>query len=160
MAVCAFTCACEAYFVPISFSRSAGGASAIQSAWPFSIWVTSSSTVRPKLNWIRLGLPSGWAAADHSWKYGLRTITATLLGLYVFHIYGPVPGMGVLPMSCGGVDAGTATANGSASLSMNSGSGAVRWKVTVPVASFVTTPFDRSHADALLAHAAPPTSPS
>ena len=73
-------CACAAYLVPISFSRSAGGASAIQSACPFSIAVTSSSTVRPNVNLIWSGLPAGWASDDHTWKCGFRTISAPSLG--------------------------------------------------------------------------------
>ena len=40
-------CTCEAYFVPISLRRSAGGESSVQSAWPFSICVISASTVSP-----------------------------------------------------------------------------------------------------------------
>ena len=47
-AVSGLTCAWEAYLVPISFSRSAGGGSYIQSAWPFWTAVTSDSTVCPK----------------------------------------------------------------------------------------------------------------
>jgi hypothetical protein len=40
-------CVCAAYFVPSSFSRSAGGKSYPQSACPFSTAVTCASTVRP-----------------------------------------------------------------------------------------------------------------
>jgi hypothetical protein len=39
------------YLVPISFSRSDGGCSSIQSACPFSISVTSASPVRPN-DWM------------------------------------------------------------------------------------------------------------
>ena len=46
-AVSGLTCTWLAYFVPISPSRSAGGASSVQSAWPFSIAVICASTVRP-----------------------------------------------------------------------------------------------------------------
>ena len=64
-----------------------------------------------------------------------------------------------MPVVLSEVLPGTASMNGSASLSRNSGSGAVRLKVTVPVASLVTTPFDRSQVAGLAAQAAAPTMP-
>src|ERR671936_2883448 len=53
-----------------------------------------------------------------------------------------------------GVLAGRMKANGTASLSRNSGSAVVRWKVT----SFplTTMPFERSHVFGVLTHASPP----
>ena len=54
-----------------------------------------------------------------------------MLGLYDFHMYGPVPGGTLLPVSFGEVPAGTAKANGSESWSISSGSGAVRLIVSV-----------------------------
>ena len=54
-----------------------------------------------------------------------------MFGLYDFHMYGPVPGGTLLPVSLGDVLAGTANANGSASWSISSGSGAVRLSVSV-----------------------------
>src|SRR6266516_6010139 len=53
-----------------------------------------------------------------------------------------------------GVEAGRMNANGTASLSRNSGSAVVRWNVT----SFplTTMPFDRSQDFGVLTHASPP----
>ena len=70
--------------------------------------------------------------------------------------YGPVAGTGRVPSFESGVPAGRIEANGMASLYRNSGSGAVRRKVTVPASSSVTIPSDRSHAFGCLLHAAPP----
>ena len=80
---------------------------------------------------ISLGLPAGWASLLHTLKYGLRTRTASLFGLYDFHMYGPVPGGTLLPVSFSEVLPGTTNANGSASWSISSASGAVRLIVSV-----------------------------
>ncbi len=61
----------------------------------------------------------------------MRTSTAWELGLYDFHMYGPVPGGTLFPVSLGDVLAGTAKANGSESWSISSGSGVVRLSVSV-----------------------------
>src|SRR5215469_9168998 len=95
-------------------------------AWPFSTSVTSSETCSPYFSMISFGYPSGCAAEFQTWKYGLRTSTACVLGLYDFHMYGPVPGGTLLPVSFDEVFAGTAKANGRDSWSISSGSGAVR----------------------------------
>src|SRR4029077_3759118 len=60
-------------------------------------------------------------------------------------MYGPVAGSGFVPMSLFGADFGTASENGRATLSRNSGSGAVRWTVRVIAWSSATAPADRSH---------------
>ena len=65
------------------------------------------------------------------------------LGLNEAISYGPVAGRGTRAWR--GVPAGTAYAEGSASLAGKSGSGAVRWKVTVFEAGSVTIPRERSH---------------
>jgi hypothetical protein len=57
---------------------------------------------------ISLGLPAGCATLLQTLKYGLRTSTASVLGLYDFHMYGPVPGGTLFPVSLGDVFAGTA----------------------------------------------------
>jgi hypothetical protein len=69
--------------------------------------------------------------------------------------YGPVAG-GARPAT---LWAETATAAGSASLSRNAASEAVRWKVTVPAASSTTIPRERSHAAGRLMQRAAPTMP-
>ena len=61
----------------------------------------------------------------------MRTSTAWVFGLYDFHMYGPVPGGTLLPVSFGDVLPGTANANGSESWSISSGSGPVRLSVRV-----------------------------
>src|SRR6266567_1704704 len=54
-----------------------------------------------------------------------------------------------------GVSAGRMYANGTESLSRNSGSPLVRWNVIV--SPLTTTPFDRSHVFGVLTQASPPT---
>ena len=133
-AVSGFTCTWFAYCgLFSSLSRSAGitSPSNTSSAAPRSTWVTSSEICRPYFSTISSGYPSGCASAFQTLKYGLRTRTASLFGSYDFHMYGPVPGGTLLPVSFFDVLAGTTYANGSASLSRNSGSGAVRWIVSV-----------------------------
>src|SRR5579859_2402389 len=133
-AVSVFTCTWLAYFGLLSWLSWSDGIwspSNTSLALPFSTWVTSSETCNPYFSMISFGYPAGCAAALHTWKYGLRTSTASVFGLYDFHMYGPVPGGTLLPVSFIVVPAGTTSANGSASLSMNSGSGAVRWMVSV-----------------------------
>src|SRR5439155_13834617 len=105
-----------AYLVPSSPSRSAGGWSKIQSAWLFSICVTSASTLRPNFSMITSGLPSGCASFDHSLKLVFWTTLICLLGEYWAHLYGPVPGGGMSTFLVD-VDAGRMNANGTASLS-------------------------------------------
>src|SRR5262245_23273943 len=127
-------------------------------ASPFSTWVTSSDTCSPYFSTILFGYPAGCACAFHTWKYGLRTSTAWLLGLYDCHMYGPVPGGTLLPVSFGDVLAGTAKANGSASWSISSGSGAVRLIVSVYAeSSAITPPLLRSQP--LVLHLLAPTMP-
>ena len=75
-------------------------------------------------------------------------------------MYGPVPGGTLLPVTLSEVLPGTANANGSASLSRNSGSGLVRWMVSVFALSSATTPWERSHVLAFLRHASAPTMPA
>ncbi len=127
------------------------------SAWPFSTAVTSSETWRPYFSTILSGYPSGCASGFQTLKFGLRTSTASLFGSYDCHMYGPVPGGTSLPVSLGVVFPGTTYANGSASLSRNSGSGAVRWIVRVYALSSATTPCDRSQFFAV--HLSAPTMP-
>ena len=155
-AVSGLTCTWSPYFVEISFRRSEGGLSNIQSACPFSTWVTSASVERPNFWMITSGLPFGCASFDHSLKFGFRTSFICLFALYSTHLYGPVPGGGMWT-SLFGVPVGRMNANGTASLSKNSGSPFVRWNVTVPAASSATTPFDRSQVDGVFTHASPPT---
>src|SRR5215469_379005 len=126
-------------------------------AWPFSTSVTSSETCSPYFSTISFWLPGGCAAAFQTWKCGLRTSTAWVLGLYDFHMYGPVPGGTLLPVSFIEVLAGTTKANGSESWSMSSGSGAVRLIVSVYAESLATTPLDRLQP--LVLHLFAPTMP-
>src|SRR5206468_4503847 len=152
--VSGLTCTRLEYFAELSSpSRSAGGWSKIQSAWPFWTAVTSASTVRPNFSTIESGFPSGCASFDHSLKLGFRTSLICLFGAYCFHMYGPVPGGGMSTFFVG-VEAGRMNAKGTASLSRNSGSAVVRWNVT----SFplTTMPFERSHDAGVLTHASPP----
>src|SRR3954452_10405838 len=149
-------CTCEAYLLESSLRRSDGIASEteIQSAWFCSTWVTSASTLRPKRSSIASGLPAGCASFDHSLKKGLRTTFICLLGSYWVHLYGPVPGGG-MSTCLAGVSAGRMNANGIASLSRNSGSAVVRWKVIwLPL---TTTPLERSHDFGDFTHASPPS---
>ena len=80
-----------------------------------------------------------------------------MFGSYDFHMYGPVPGGTSFFRFLGDVLPGTTYANGSASLSRNSGSEAVRWIVSVYALSSATTPCDRSQLFAL--HLSAPTIP-
>src|SRR5262245_17317717 len=105
---------------------------------------------------ITSGLPFGCASFDHSLKYGLRTSLIALFGLYSTNLYGPVPAGGICT-SLFGVPDGRMNANGTASLSRNSGSPRVRWKVTLPVASSATMPLSSLQPSGLLTHASPPT---
>src|SRR6185437_8780092 len=92
-AVSVFTCTWLAYFGLFSSdSRSDGiwSPSNTSLACPFSTWVISSETCRPYFSMIESGLPAGCASAFHTLKYGLRTRTASVFGLYDFHMYGPV----------------------------------------------------------------------
>ena len=133
-AVSVFTCTWPAYFGLfswLSWSDGIWSPSNTSLAWPFWTSLTSSETCRPYFSMISFGYPAGCACAFHTWKCGLRTSTAWVLGLYDFHMYGPVPGGTLLPVSLSGVLAGTAKANGSASWSISSGSGAVRLSVSV-----------------------------
>src|SRR6266581_9085531 len=142
-AVSVFTCTWPAYFVLLSWLSWSDGIwspSNTSLALPFCTWVTSSETWSPYFSTISFGYPAGCACALQTWKYGLRTSTAEVFGLYDFHMYGPVPGGTLLPVSFLDVLAGTTYAKGSASLSRNSGSGAVRWIVRVEAASSATTP--------------------
>src|ERR671931_1488926 len=142
-----------AYFVPSSLSRSAGCWSKIQSAWLFSTCVTSDSTLRPNFSTIVSGLPSGCASFDHSLKNVFRTSFICLFGAYCTHLYGPVPGGGMSTFF-GGVEAGRMNANGTPSLSRNSGSAVVRWKVTV--LPLTTMPCERLQVFGVLTQASPP----
>src|SRR5919197_1043715 len=126
-AVSGFTWTWSPYFVEISFRRSEGGVSNIQSAWPFSTWVTSASAERPNFWMITSGLPFGCASFDHSLKNVFRTSLICLFGLYWTNLY------------------------------RNSGSPFVKWNVTVPLASLTTTPLSRLHVFGLLTQASPPT---
>ena len=80
-----------------------GSVSSVQSACPVSIWVISRVSEVPKVHTMRSGDPSGWAAADHSRKYGLRAKTTWRPGTYRVITYGPVPGTGSRPMSRAGM---------------------------------------------------------
>src|SRR5215472_5488766 len=132
-----------------------GSPSKTSLAWPFSTSVTSSETCSPYFSTILFGYPAGWASAFHTWKCGLRTSTAWVLGLYDFHMYGPVPGGTLLPVSFDDVLAGTTKANGTASWSISSGSGAVRLIVSVYAELLATTPLLRLHP--LVLHLLAPT---
>ena len=72
-------------------------------------------------------------------------------------MYGPVAGSGSRALS--GVPAGTAKAAGSASLYRKSGSGAVRWKVTVFAVGSATIPCERSQRLGVFRQPAAPTMP-
>src|SRR5690348_12145779 len=133
---------CLAYFVPSSFRRSAGIGSKTQSAWLFSTAVTSASTESPNFCVITSGMPAGCAAEDQTLKYGLRTSLISLFGAYSVHLYGPVPGGGKLRFFVG-VDAGRMYANGTPSLSRNSGSPCVRWNVIL--LPLIVMPLARLH---------------
>jgi hypothetical protein len=54
---------------------------------------------------IVLGLPAGWAAWDHSRKYGLRTNRISRSAIEAI-LYGPVPGTLRDPVSWSGVPGG------------------------------------------------------
>src|SRR5690348_768056 len=110
-AVSVFTCTWLAYLGAFSSdSRSEGiwSPSNTSLAWPFSTSVTSSETCRPYFSMISSGFPAGCASAFHTLKYGLRTRTASVFGLYDFHMYGPVPGGTLLPVIFIEVPDGTA----------------------------------------------------
>src|SRR5262245_13235565 len=149
-------CTWLVYFVLISVRRSDGGGSNIQSAWPFSTAVTSASVLRPNFCTITSGLPSGCASADQTLKFGFRTSLIWLFGLYVAHLYGPVPAGGICT-SLFGVDGGRMNANGTASWSRNSGSAFERWNVTVFAALSATTPFERSQVSGVFRQASAPS---
>ena len=70
-------------------------------------------------------------------------------------MYGPVAGSGV--RACRpGVVAGSTSAKAMVSLYRKSGSGWVRWKVTVPARSSAAMPRDRSQVAGAFWHAAVP----
>src|SRR5438874_5003515 len=143
------------YFVLISLSRSAGIVSelAMKSALPFSTWVTSDSTLSPNFCTIVSGRPAGCASVDHTLKFGLRTIFISLFGAYSTHLYGPVPGGGMLRFFAG-VLAGKMNAKGKASWSRNSGSGRARWNVmSLPL---IVMPCERLQVFGVFTHASPP----
>ena len=75
-------------------------------------------------------------------------------------MYGPVPGISLVPESFGGEFAGTMLACGTASLYLNSGSGAVRLIVTVPALAFALTPPFSVQVAGLAMHAFAPTMPA
>src|SRR5579875_687185 len=110
-AVSVFTCTWPAYFGLLRVLRSSDGIwspSKTSFACPFSTSVTSSETCSPYFSMISFGYSSGWSAAFQTWKYGLRTSTASVFGLYDFHMYGRVPDGTLLPMFFSGVFPGTA----------------------------------------------------
>src|SRR6266566_2895890 len=150
-------CTWFGYLLPISLSRSAGTGSNIQSACPFSTWVTSASGPNPNFWMITSGFPAGCASFDQTLKYVFRTSLICLCRLYSTNLYGPVPGGGIVTAFIG-VEAGRMDAKGTASFWRNSGSPFVRWKVTVLFASSGTTPFlERSQVAGVFRHAAAPT---
>src|SRR6266542_2857418 len=119
----------------------------------FSTAVTWASGVRPNFWTIVSGFPAGCASFDHSLKNELRTSLICVFGAYWTHLYGPVPGGGMLTFFVGVLD-GRMNANGTASLSRNSGSEVVRWNVIVSPST--TMPFERSHVFGVLMHASAP----
>jgi hypothetical protein len=108
---------------------------------------------------IASGLPSGWAACDHSRKNGLRA-KRIRVALAAAIRYGPVPGTKCAAVSWSGVPGGIGAAKASwVRLNRKSGSGAVRWNTTVRAASSVTTPRDRSQPTGCRAQAVAPMIP-
>src|SRR6266566_5152609 len=89
-------CTWFGYLLPISLSRSAGTGSNIQSACPFSTWVTSASGPNPNFWMITSGFPAGCASFDQTLKYVFRTSLTCLCRLYSTNLYGPVPGGGIV----------------------------------------------------------------
>ena len=107
------------------------------------------------------GYPAGWAAYDHWWKPGFRTRVSDESGRYRETMYGPVPGRnGARSMKWPAAPGGAGAAMSRASLSGKSGSASLSRKVTVPAASSVTIPADRSHRRGFRTHAGAPTMPS
>ena len=74
-------------------------------------------------------------------------------------MYGPVPGGMCVSRSFSGIPDGAMKDHWTASFCRNSESALVRWNVTVPAASFATTPRARLHVLACfgLSHTALPT---
>jgi hypothetical protein len=58
-----------------------GSGSSVQSACPSAISAVSWATEARKVQTMRSGDPSGWAAAGHSRKYGLRAKTTSRPGM-------------------------------------------------------------------------------
>ena len=73
-------------------------------------------------------------------------------------MYGPVLGMGRVPMSAAGTSGGTGAVKKDASLYRKSESDADRWNVTVLAWSSTVMPFDRSQDDPAT-HWSAPTRP-
>jgi hypothetical protein len=113
---------------------------------------TAPAALRSCCTSIASGNPSGLAARDHGRKRGLRVNRTMRWSRTCAMAYGPVAG-GRGPVPGAAVPGAIADADGSASLTGRSGSGAVRWMVTVPARSSATTPRERSHA---FGHAAAP----
>src|SRR4051812_21188058 len=86
---------------------------------------------------ITSATPLGWAAGDHSQKYGLRS-KRTVSGVAETMRYGPVPGTGTSALSFNGVSGGTGAADGNPSQVRRSGSGLLSRNSIVPRASSVT----------------------
>ena len=105
---------------------------------------TIASGSDPSFHTIRSGKPSGRAASDHVSNSGLRVSTTSFPGSYRSITYGPVAGMVSPSASASGLPAGTANAKGIVRAYGKSGSGARRWKVTVPASSSAMIPLERS----------------
>src|SRR5512132_2039495 len=88
------------------------------------------------------GCPSWLAVYDQTRKCGLRARSRACPDCRTT-TYGPVAGTKRLDTP-EGTPAGTASANGSASLIRKSGSGVLRWQAIVPAASSTTIPRVRS----------------
>ena len=86
-----------------------------------------------------------WPAVAGIVSPGVLASSIRLPGVKDVIEYGPVPGMGFVPTSCGGVVEGTIWAPAPVSWKRKSGSGCVRWNATVRAASSGTMPADRSH---------------
>ncbi len=150
-------CSWAGFWSASSWYSAGGTGPKSQSARPCSIAVTASWVLGTVRHTIEAGFPAGWAAWDHSRKNGLRSkrisvaVTETIL-------YGPVPGTVCEPVSWSGVPGGIGAEYAkSVSLNRNSGSGAMRWTVTVPEASLVTMPCARSQRRGRRTHALAPT---
>ena len=129
-------------------------------AWPFSIAVICASTVSPNDCVIWSGYPSGMRVLRPHLEVRVALHHELLVRVVRREVVrARLPGIGFVPASFGGELAGRIDACGTASLYLNSGSGAVRLIVTVFFAALPLTPPASVQVAGVFRHFDAPTMP-